>query len=78
MSTPLAIASFFTIWWVSLFAVLPFVLRAGQGSDTHADAPPGSDPGAPVAPRVIRTALWTTLVAGVVFAALDAFVIWLG
>ncbi len=75
MSAPLAIASFFTIWWVSLFAVLPFVLRAGQSSE---EARPGSDPGAPAAPRVIRTALWTTFVAGVVFAALDAFVIWLG
>jgi predicted secreted protein len=78
MSAPLAIASFFTIWWVALFAVLPFVLRTGQGSETHAGAPQGSDPGAPAAPRVIRTALWTTLVAGVIFAALDAYVIWLG
>jgi predicted secreted protein len=74
MSAPLAIASFFTIWWVTLFAVSPFV----RNSQPAADAPLGSDPGAPTAPRVMRTALWTTGVAAVIFAALDAYVIWLG
>ncbi|MBV8473695.1 MAG: DUF1467 family protein [Hyphomicrobiales bacterium] len=78
MSAPLAIAAYFTIWWVALFAVLPFVLRAGPRSAADEAGAPGTDPGAPAAPRVIRTALWTTVLAGVIFVALDAYVFWLG
>lgn len=78
MSAPLAIASFFTIWWVTLFAVLPIVLRADRRSGASEEALAGADPGAPLAPRVMRTALWTTIVAAAIFAALDAYVIWLG
>jgi predicted secreted protein len=78
MPAPLAIAAFFTIWWVSLFAVLPFVLRWRSDPEGAEDAPSGVDPGAPAAPRVLRTALWTTLVAAVIFAALDAYVVWSG
>ena len=45
MSAPLAIASFFTIWWVALFAVLPVVLRAGKPQAAE-EALLGTDPGA--------------------------------
>ncbi|MGD0642256.1 MAG: DUF1467 family protein [Roseiarcus sp.] len=76
MSAPLGIAVFFTIWWVALFGVLPFVVRSREQTGDE-DAPAGVDPGAPLAPRVARTALWTTLVAAVIFAALDAYVIWM-
>lgn len=78
MPAPLAIAVFFTIWWVSLFAVLPFVVHARGPAAREEAAAAGTDPGAPAAPRVLRTALWTTLVAVVVFAAVDAAVIWTG
>lgn len=65
MSLPLSIAVFFTIWWIVLFAVLPFGVRSlhevGGG-------PAGSDPGAPVNPRLGVKALWTTAVTSVVFA----------
>ena len=37
-----AIAIYFLIWWIVLFAVLPWGVRA-QGEDS----PPGTDPGAP-------------------------------
>ncbi len=77
MSAPLAIAVFFTIWWVALFAVLPFGVRSREEAGVG-DAPAGSDPGAPVAPRLARSALWTTLIAAAIFAALDAYVIWMG
>ncbi|MGO4870970.1 MAG: DUF1467 family protein [Roseiarcus sp.] len=77
MSAPLGIAVFFTIWWVALFAVLPLVARSRE-EPGGGDAPAaGVDPGAPLAPHLARTALWTTLVAAVVFAALDAYVIWM-
>lgn len=65
MSLPLALAVYFTIWWTVLFAILPFGVRSlheegGGGS--------GSDPGAPVNPRLGVKALWTTVVAAIVFA----------
>ena len=57
--------TFFITWWIVLFAVLPFGVR----SQTEAgEAVPGSDPGAPVAPLMLRKLLWTTIVSAVIFA----------
>ena len=66
MSTTTFIAVFFLIWWVVLFAVLPWGIHSQQEGG---DIAPGTDPGAPVLPKLGRKLLWTTLVAGVVFAA---------
>lgn len=65
-STPLALAIYFTIWWTVLLAILPFGVRSLH---EDGDVPEGSDPGAPVAPRLAMKALATTLVSAVVFAA---------
>jgi predicted secreted protein len=62
ISTHLAI--FFLIWWISLFAVLPFGIRS-QHED--GDFPEGTDPGAPVRNRIGRKLIWTTLVAAVFY-----------
>ena len=64
-----AIAVYFLVWWVSLFAVLPFGMNkhAEEGDDT-----PGRDPGAPVAHVMWRKLGWTTLVATIVYAILTA------
>lgn len=67
--TPLAIAIYFTIWWTVLFAILPLGVRSLH---EEGDAAPGSDPGAPVAPRLAMKALVTTVVSAVVFALLVA------
>ena len=64
---PMAIAIFVTGWWVLLFAVVPFGV---QSQHETADIVPGSDPGAPVAPRLLIKAVWTTAISVVVFAAL--------
>jgi predicted secreted protein len=64
---PMAIAMFVTIWWVLLFAVLPFGVRSQHET---AEIVPGSDPGAPVAPRLIIKAVWTTGLSVVAFVAL--------
>ena len=66
MSTTTFIAVFFLIWWVVLFAVLPWGIHSQQEGG---DIAPGTDPGAPVLPKLGRKLLWTTLVAGVLFAA---------
>jgi predicted secreted protein len=65
MSLATAIAIYFIIWWMVLFAILPWGVRSQQESGAIT---PGSDPGAPVIPNVKRKLAWTTIVAGVVFA----------
>ena len=65
MSVTTAIAIYFLIWWITLFAVLPFGIRSQQESGEFAE---GTDPGAPVAARVVMKLVWTTLVATVIFA----------
>jgi predicted secreted protein len=65
MAITTAIAVYFLIWWIVLFAVLPWGVRA-QGEE----AVPGSDPGAPVVPRLWSKLVWTTVVATAVFAIL--------
>jgi predicted secreted protein len=74
MSTPLAIAVFFTIWWVVLFAVLPFGVRSQHEADQIESLPRGADPGAPVAPMLVRKALWTTLISAVLFTGLYVYI----
>jgi len=66
MPVTTAVAIFFLIWWVVLFAVLPFGVRS-QHED--GDMAAGTDPGAPVIPRVGRKLFLTTVVAAMIFAA---------
>lgn len=74
-SIPLAIALFLTIWFVVLFAVLPFGIRSQQESG---DFVQGTDPGAPVAPRLLNKILWTTAIAAIVFGLVIAAVAFMG
>jgi predicted secreted protein len=66
MSVATGIALFFLIWWVVLFAVLPWGVRSQQEGG---EITPGTDPGAPVVPKLGRKLIWTTLIAGAVYAA---------
>ena len=67
MSTTTAVAVFFLIWWVTLFAVLPWGVRSQQEGG---EVVPGTDPGAPLVPKLGRKLIWTTLVTCVVFGVL--------
>jgi predicted secreted protein len=67
MSVTTAIAIYFIIWWLTLFAVLPWGVRSQYESG---EISPGTDPGAPVLPRIALKLLWTTVVASLVFALL--------
>ncbi|MFA5949844.1 MAG: DUF1467 family protein [Hyphomicrobium sp.] len=77
MSFSLGIALYLMIWWTTLFAVLPFGVRT-QGE--AGDVVEGTPESAPIAPRLLKTALINTVVASlafaVVWAALDND--WLG
>jgi predicted secreted protein len=60
-----AAAIFFLIWWLVLFAVLPWGVRR---QDEAGDIAPGTDPGAPALPNLRRKLRWTTLVSLAIFA----------
>jgi predicted secreted protein len=77
MPAPLAVAAFFTIWWISLFVVLPLAARSGP-EDHETVGPAGVDRGAPISPRLLRVAIWTTALAAAIFVIVDAFAYWMG
>jgi predicted secreted protein len=66
MPKPTIFAVFFLIWWVVLFAVLPWGVRSQHEGG---DIAPGTDPGAPVLPKLGRKLIWTTLIAAIIFGA---------
>lgn len=67
MQTTTVIAIYFLIWWITLFAVLPFGVRSQHEGGDYAD---GTDPGAPILARIGMKLVWTTIVASIVFAIL--------
>ena len=61
------IAIYFLIWWVVLFAVLPWGVRSQEEAG---EVMPGTDPGAPAIHKVWSKLIWTTVVASTIFAVL--------
>jgi predicted secreted protein len=59
-------AIYFVAWWIVLFAILPWGVRA-QTED--GDIVPGTDPGAPALPNLLVKIVWTTVVTTVLFVA---------
>ena len=51
-------ALFFVVWWLVLFAILPFGLKTQDEED---DVTLGTVSSAPRGPHVVRAMLWTTL-----------------
>ncbi len=70
MSLSFSLAIFFIIWWLTLFAVLPFGLRT---QDEVGEVVPGTPESAPARPRIFRVFAINTVVATIVFA-----IFWLG
>jgi predicted secreted protein len=69
MPLSIILAAYFLIWWVVLFAVLPWGAHSQDDSGT---VTPGTDPGAPAVHRVWMKLVWTTLIASALFAVLAA------
>jgi len=67
VSVGAVVAIYFIVWWVSLFAVLPWGVRSQAES---ADVVPGTDPGAPVRPLMLYKVIATSLIALVVTAGI--------
>lgn len=71
MGWALGIATYVVIWWVTLFAVLPWGVKSQHESG---EMVPGSDPGAPKTPHLGLKLLVNSGVAFAVWLALFALV----
>ncbi len=69
LDAPLATAIFFTMWWIVLLAVMPLGVRSLH---EEGEVPQGSDPGAPVAPMLLKKAGIATAITIALFGALIA------
>jgi predicted secreted protein len=69
MAISTVFAIYFIIWWVVLFAVLPWGVRS---QDESGAVTPGTEPGAPAVHVVWRKLFWTTVIASVLFGILVA------
>jgi predicted secreted protein len=67
MALTTIIAIYFIVWWVVLFAVLPWGVRS---QDESGEVAPGTDPGAPAVHKVWIKLVWTTVIASAVFGML--------
>lgn len=72
MTLPFAIAVYFVIWWIVLFAVLPFGVRTQHEAG---EIVPGTPASAPVAPRLLRVVLITSLIALLIIGMLQAVIV---
>jgi predicted secreted protein len=68
-----AIALYFIIWWIVLFAMLPIGVRTSE--EAGEKTVPGSAESAPHAPNLLPKMVATTVVASIVFAALYAIIV---
>jgi len=62
------LAVYFVVWWIVLFAVLPWGMRTQQ---EEGEVVFGTEPSAPSNPRLVRKAIITSIVAAIV-----TFLIW--
>ena len=67
---PMAVAIYFVMWWIVLFAVLHFGVRSQEEGGA---VEPGTDRGAPMAPLILRKSLWTTGISAALFVGLMIF-----
>jgi predicted secreted protein len=66
MTIAAALAIYFVVWWVVLFAVLPFGVRSQHEEGGGVE---GTDPGAPVVHGMMKKLVWTTIISAIVFGA---------
>jgi predicted secreted protein len=62
------VAVYVVLWWVVLFAVLPWGVRPAE------DLPPGADKGAPARPRMVLKAAVTTIIAAALWVVVELLV----
>jgi predicted secreted protein len=60
------LAIYFLVWWLVLFAVLPW--GASSAHELGADVEPGHAPSAPMKPLILRKIIATTLISALIMA----------
>ena len=71
MTLPVAIGTYFIVWWLVLFAILPIgVHTPGEGDELA----PGHADSAPMQPHLLRKFLATTVISAVLFAIVYAVI----
>lgn len=68
-------AIYFILWWVVLFAMLPFGVKT---QEEDGEVTLGTVPSAPRGPHMLRAAIRTTIVSGIIFAAFYIAVVYYG
>jgi len=70
MNWILDIALYLLIWWIALFAVLPWGIKPAR------EAEQGHDAGAPAQPRLLVKAAVTTVVAALLWYVIHGALLW--
>lgn len=70
-----AFAIYFVVWWVTLFAVLPFGVRTQEEAG---EVVPGAPASAPAKFDLMRIVVRNTIVASIVFAGLYWLLVYSG
>jgi predicted secreted protein len=73
MTLAFALAIYFVIWWVVLFAMLPIGVRTSE--EAGEKTAPGHAESAPQFPNLLPKMVATTVVATIIFAALYAIIV---
>ncbi len=73
MTLAFGVAIYLVIWWIVLFAVLPFGVRTSDEAGEAVN--PGNADSAPHRPQLLLKMLATTVVATIVFAFIYAAIV---
>ncbi len=73
MTLAFALAIYFVIWWIVLFAMLPIGVRTSE--EAGEETAPGNAESAPHMPNLLPKAVATTVISSIVFAALYAIIV---
>lgn len=73
MSLVFALAIYFIIWWIVLFAMLPIGVRTTE--EAGEEGSPGFAESAPHRPRLFPKMLATTVISAIVFAGVYAVIV---
>ncbi len=73
MSLTFAVAIYFIVWWITLFAVLPFNVRTQDEAGTIV---PGTPESAPAEPKLLRIVVINTIIASLVFAVVLSIILY--
>lgn len=73
MSIAFALAIYFIIWWIVLFAMLPIGVRTSE--EAGEKSVPGHAESAPQYPNLLPKMVATTVIASIIFAGIYAVIV---